>query len=725
VGEVMMLLVLLVLVLVLLRPLVLLLLVLTLSLQDGWPLLHHAASRGHAAVMSLLIQYGAHMDSLDSHRSTSLMVACGEGQAQAVALLLDNGADIHAVNEHGEQPLALAKACNDAPARIRTLRVLQTHRNSGVEIEIARYKNVPGDLCAAIGKAPEDRELVAEVLATGKAQTRSHSATANAESERTRDEAEQPPLVQAAARGYGAVVSLLLASGASIVATARHGESALSEAAGAGSLEICTMILDHDMPSRDARQANGSTVPVAVLKAEVVNMRSDTGWTALHQASRHGYVAIATLLLSSGADINPADSYGWTPLMCAARFGHAGCVGVLLGAGADVERMDEHGETALMEAVMGAQAEVVALLFAHGVSTSRDRIGKNALDHAKEIEDKSARERVLQVFSDGGVDVRQGELRYAVACEPEDPSRIRAALASGLDPNAQSEFSTDGYGRPPLLEAANRGHMSAVLLLLKGDAATKLKADPVLHDKSGVSALLGACIHGHRDLVELLLDHKAGTEVKMLKHKPGKHELNADHPVYQEVLRGKLGAVREWQQLLKSAGHDTWVDKERSEEKRQALWNKVLSGSVAAAPQWRELCKKEMPDVFIYSALSFAVINGHVDIVALLLSHHHGANLHGRDHHGHTAHSCVHLIKSKDTQLTMLELFAQHDKGAHRQALLDHVPGYGAHKCQICKKFLGAARPVLLHSDGVAIDEDGEPIFSSHSLSPRQVGSSI
>jgi ankyrin repeat protein len=73
----------------------------------------------------------------------------------------------------------------------------------------------------------------------------------------------------------------------------------------------------------------------------------DRIWTALHWASYRGYLEIAELLASSGADLNIGDSDGWTALMWASFTGHLEMVQLLLCQGVDMSIRTNYGRFAL------------------------------------------------------------------------------------------------------------------------------------------------------------------------------------------------------------------------------------------------------------------------------------------------------------------------------------------------------------------------------------------
>ena len=69
--------------------------------KPGWAPLHYAATRGHLAVMNLLLENHAYIDASSPNGTTPLMMAAFYGTPSAVKLLLEAGADPLIKNEQG------------------------------------------------------------------------------------------------------------------------------------------------------------------------------------------------------------------------------------------------------------------------------------------------------------------------------------------------------------------------------------------------------------------------------------------------------------------------------------------------------------------------------------------------------------------------------------------------------------------------------------------------
>jgi ankyrin repeat protein len=80
--------------------------------KTGWTPLHYAASNGHLAIISLLLEQHAYIDAESPNGTTPLMMAAMYGTTAAVKLLLQEGADPQLKNQQGLTALQFAQRGN-------------------------------------------------------------------------------------------------------------------------------------------------------------------------------------------------------------------------------------------------------------------------------------------------------------------------------------------------------------------------------------------------------------------------------------------------------------------------------------------------------------------------------------------------------------------------------------------------------------------------------------
>jgi ankyrin repeat protein len=157
-------------------------------------------------------------------------------------------------------------------------------------------------------------------------------------------------ITEAAAAGDVAAVRDLLAADPVLVHThSSDGWTPLHLAAHFGHLHVAEELLAHGADV-DARASNHlATTPLL--------------WGVMGQD-----VALVTLLLDRGADVNEASAAGSTSLHKAAVLGNAELTRLLLARGANVNARNSGGQTPLTHAIFKGHDEVVALLQQHGGS---------------------------------------------------------------------------------------------------------------------------------------------------------------------------------------------------------------------------------------------------------------------------------------------------------------------------------------------------------------------
>ncbi|WP_035098096.1 M48 family metallopeptidase [Anoxybacteroides tepidamans] len=189
------------------------------------------------------------------------------------------------------------------------------------------------------------------------------------------------------------VLGIFMAAAALIGASGYYGLKELSQTIEEGTDGIWDESADEasseTSPLIQAVVANNKAKVRALIDAGTdINETDNQGKTALHWAAQDGNIAIASLLLEAGADIEAADDdlAVTTPLITAASAGQAEMVAFLAHKGANIEAKDSEGMTALMYAAMNGHANAVQTLLQLGAKRDKaDYSGMTALMYAIEF----------------------------------------------------------------------------------------------------------------------------------------------------------------------------------------------------------------------------------------------------------------------------------------------------------------------------------------------------
>ncbi len=230
-----------------------------------------------------------------------------------------------------------------------------------------------------------------------------------------------------------------------------------------------------------------------------VDVTDEDGETALMEAADKGNLPAVQLLLKYGAQVNRKDEDGKTALMYAADEGRTPVVQALLAAGANPDVKDKDGETALMKAEEERHADTAALLRNSNKSaptaTSAVLVGKQGMKAVLRAayEGESALSQLLA----GGTSVdcadRDGETALMEAADKGNLAAVQLLLKCGAKVNQQ-----DHEGKTALMDAASDGHTEVVRALIAAGA------DLNARDEDGETALMKALEDRHNDTAEAL-----------------------------------------------------------------------------------------------------------------------------------------------------------------------------------------------------------------------------
>lgn len=162
------------------------------------------------------------------------------------------------------------------------------------------------------------------------------------------------PLLEAAAKGDTAAITVLLDKGEPVDSRAPDQATPLITAALGGQVEATKLLI--------ARGAD-------------VMARNSGGFTALHAAAYSGSVAVATVLLDNNAVLDDAaNKAGATPVLVAAEMNRLDVVELLIAKGADFKRPEAHGYLATSRALWKGHKGMVSLLKSHGLACQESKL---------------------------------------------------------------------------------------------------------------------------------------------------------------------------------------------------------------------------------------------------------------------------------------------------------------------------------------------------------------
>uniref|UniRef100_A0A1I8BLY7 ANK_REP_REGION domain-containing protein n=1 Tax=Meloidogyne hapla TaxID=6305 RepID=A0A1I8BLY7_MELHA len=229
------------------------------------------------------------------------------------------------------------------------------------------------------------------------------------------------------------------------------------------------------------------------------------GWTALLNASHHGFADVVRTLLNAGASIENPDLMGWTSLMWACYKNRPEVVDVLIEFKAHVNIVgEEDGLTPLIIASGRGFVELVPKLLEAGaqVNTS-DKFGSTALIWAA----RKGHLQIVQYLLNSGAELdavgMQASSALMLATRGNYISVVEALLAR--EPNVNI---VDYNGLSALGIAAREGYTEIAASLLQSGAFVNTV------DRFGNSILANAVRSGNINLVRMLLERHADVNAK-------------------------------------------------------------------------------------------------------------------------------------------------------------------------------------------------------------------
>jgi ankyrin repeat protein len=427
--------------------------------------LYLAASRGHADLTGVLLDWGALIESRGGKYGTALQVAALEGHPDVVSVLLKRGANFKIVCARFGMPLSAA-------AEKGHRRVVQLLFGAGASANGRGGWYSTPLISATVGK---DNSIINKMLDNG--------ANVNAQGGR-----HDCALMAAAALGKIDLIKRLIGLGARINDENDKGADALHAACCAGRLDVVELLL-----------ASGADV----------NAKGGKHRNALNAACANGYPEIVQALLIAGADPHAFDSHYGNCLQAAVFYNHRDIVQCLAKAGVDVNAVGGVRGSALVCAARAGNLEMVELLASLGVPTGDTQDMSNAFIMATHKQ----HEFIMRYMISNGINIETlGQIRsneWVGALDVAAHEGNQHLLETLVSLGANVKLHGGLYGTC-LIAAIDSDHCSHKVIdaIIAHGANVNQKVVPARSDKQGC-ALNAAINRADLNAVTILLDHGA------------------------------------------------------------------------------------------------------------------------------------------------------------------------------------------------------------------------
>jgi ankyrin repeat protein len=433
-----------------------------------------AAKRGDERAVRALLGSHANINAAEPDGTTALHWAVRSGNLAVTEMLVHAGANVNAANRYGVTPLSLAAGDGNAP-------ILGILIKAGADVK------------AAEASLPDGEKLLMLASRTGGVEAIQALVNAGLDVNATELRTGTTALMWAALENQPLVIKALLKAGAAVDARS------------------LIPVFPHTPPAvvGDALEEGMSYIGQSPLPKG--------GWTAVMYAAREGSLEAATMLASSGANLNVTDPDGTSALEYAIINGHYDVAKALLDHGADPNLADSTGMTPLYAAV-----DMHTLGSTFGRPDLTHQVAEGAVDMVRALLAHGAnpnaqlKTKVLKrQYNPGDARLGEGSTAFLRAAKGGDPVLMRILLDGGADPGLNQKNK-----RGPIILAAGVHAQRADNALHGSDDAVE-QAIQLCLDRGidinnavdgGDTAIFGAV--GSPRLIRFLVDHGAKLDVK-------------------------------------------------------------------------------------------------------------------------------------------------------------------------------------------------------------------
>ena len=495
---------------------------------DGMTALHWTALNGDLETTNVLLVAGATVEALTRvGRYTPLHLASSRGHAPVVSRLLDAGSKPNATTETGVQPLHLAAQAGDAA----TVTALLGH-GASVNARDETHGRTPLVFAASQNRLEAVRILLAkgaDPRLTTKVIDYRERAAADNEARIARD------------RIVTATTGKATNSNINLNDPPPPGQGGAASPAGRGGGGVGGQAIDPNDPPPGGGRRGGGVPGGPRSPSDIEQIGTQGGFTALHYAAREGYQDVAKALLDCGLDVNaPTAGDGSTPMLIAIINGQYDLALTFLARGANPNLASDDGvaplfatlnnewalrtwypqptaaaqqrasHLQLLEALLKAGADPNARTRSHiwyaAYNTGRMGVeftGATPFWRAAYALDVDA----MRLLTRYGADPNIPTISYGNVRRPNDPSGMPPTPPGGPHVPPFHAASGVGYGTSRVAQQHRHvpdGWMPAAKYFLE-----ELHVDVNERDADGFTALHHAAARGDNEMIKYLLSRGA------------------------------------------------------------------------------------------------------------------------------------------------------------------------------------------------------------------------
>ncbi|XP_067665613.1 serine/threonine-protein phosphatase 6 regulatory ankyrin repeat subunit B-like [Haliotis asinina] len=424
--------------------------------RHGWTPAMMAAVSGQESVFDLLVSKQADLTLVDITGDSLLHLACCGGNTAIVQQLL-SPSNINRRGRHGWTPAMMAAVCGHQSV----FDLLVSKQADLTLVDIA------GDISLHLACRGGNTAIVQQLLSPSNINSRGIH--------------EWTPAMMAAVRGHQSVFDLLVSKEADLTLRDTSGNSLLHLACQGGNTAIVQQLLSpSNINSRGrhgwtpamvaAVHGHQSVFDLLVSKKADLTLVSTSGDSLLHLACQGGNTAIVQQLLSP-SNINSRGRREWTPAMVAAVNGHQSVFDLLVSNQADLTLVSTSGNSLLHLACQGGNTAIVQHLLCPSNINSRGRNGWTGVMMAAVNGHQSVFDLLVSNQADLTLVSTSGNSLLHLACQGGNTAIVQQLLSP-------SNINSRGrYGYTPVLMAACYGHKNVVDLLIQHKADLMLLTD--------------------------------------------------------------------------------------------------------------------------------------------------------------------------------------------------------------------------------------------------------